>query len=148
MELSNKMGQYASRTRLIELFINDLYEGVYVLMEKIKKDENRVDIATLRAEDIAGDELTGGYIFKIDKGDIDWFSQYDMSLNPGQKLGFQYVYPQRSEIQTEQENYIQSYVDSFENAMNNSDFIYGGKHYTDYIDQTSFIDYFLHSEMS
>ena len=50
-----------------------------MLMENIKRDDNRVDIATLRTDTI-GDELTGGYIM-IDKftGDYNgsWMSPYD-----------------------------------------------------------------------
>ena len=36
-------------------------------MEKIKRDNDRVDIAKLDFDDLAGDSLTGGYIIKIDK---------------------------------------------------------------------------------
>ena len=37
---------------------------VYMLMENIKRDDDRVDIATLLPSDTAGNELTGGYIRK------------------------------------------------------------------------------------
>ncbi len=148
MQLARSVGQYASRTRLVELIINEQYEGVYVLMERIKRDNERVDIARLREEDISGDQLTGGYIFKLDKGPIDWFSQFDMVSNPGQKLRFQYVYPSRSSIQPEQEAYIQSYVDSFELAMIFPGIPYGGKYYDEYIDIGSFAEHFLLSELT
>ena len=46
-ELSNDMGRYAPRTRFVELYINETYKGVYVLMEKIKRDKNRVAISAL-----------------------------------------------------------------------------------------------------
>ena len=65
-DLSNKMGHYASRTKLCELVLNGEYQGIYILMEKIKKDQNRVNISKLLPTDITGDELTGGYIIKID----------------------------------------------------------------------------------
>ena len=58
-ELSNEMGQYASRTALYNLEINDVFLGTYVLMEKIKRDKNRVAISKNKEEDI-----TGGYILK------------------------------------------------------------------------------------
>ena len=64
-ELSNDMGRYAPRTRFIELYINEAYKGVYVLMEKIKRDKNRVAISALEPGDQSGDAVTGGYIFKI-----------------------------------------------------------------------------------
>ena len=50
-ELSNKMGQYASRTAFYELEINEVFLGTYVLMEKIKRDKNRVDISKNKEED-------------------------------------------------------------------------------------------------
>lgn len=62
-KLSNDLGRYASRTRFCELVLNGSYEGVYVLMEKIKRDRNRVNISKLLPTDIAGDAVTGGYIW-------------------------------------------------------------------------------------
>ena len=52
-ELSNKMGRYASRTRFVEVFLNETtnrpsrehYAGVYVLEEKVKRGEKRVRLA-------------------------------------------------------------------------------------------------------
>ena len=67
-KLSNDLGKYAPRAKLIELYLNDEYRGVYVLMEKIKRDANRVDISKLNPDEISGDDLTGGYILKF-----DWF---------------------------------------------------------------------------
>ena len=148
MQMASSIGQYASRTRLVELLINEAYEGVYVLMERIKRDENRVDIAKLKAEDISGDELTGGYIIKCDKGEVDWYSQYDMVNHPGEKLRFQYVSPKRSKIQPEQATYIQSYVDSFEIAMRFPTVSIGGKFYYDFIDLPSFADHFILQELT
>ena len=69
-DISNDIGRYASRTRLCELVLNGNYQGVYVLMEKIKRDNNRVDIAAMNENDTAGDSLTGGYIIKIDKKQV------------------------------------------------------------------------------
>ena len=62
------MGRYASRTRYVELYLNGDYQGIYVLMEKIKRDSDRVNISKLNPEEIEGDDLTGGYILKF-----DWF---------------------------------------------------------------------------
>ncbi|NBP30506.1 MAG: spore coat protein CotH, partial [Flavobacteriia bacterium] len=66
-ELSRKMGHYASRFRFCELLINNQYLGVYLLLERIKRDNDRVNIARLDQDDLAGDSLTGGYIVKVDK---------------------------------------------------------------------------------
>ena len=39
------MGRYAARTRFVELFVGDDYQGVYVLMEKLKLHDRRVRTA-------------------------------------------------------------------------------------------------------
>lgn len=147
MHLARSMGQYASRTRFVELVINNDYRGVYVLMEKIKRDDNRVDVAKVKDTDISGDELTGGYIFKVDRGDPAWHSQYDTWNTSWQKLPYVLVDPDLEDIQPEQLDYIQSYVDSFEHAANSAIYQYGGKSYDDYIDLKSFVEHFLISEL-
>lgn len=146
MKLANDLGSYHSRTEFVELYINDSYEGIYVMMEKIKRDKNRINIAKLREEDIDGDELTGGYVFKIDKGFPDWRSDFEIVNKPGALIGYQYVSPVREKMQTEQKEYIESYIDSFELALHRGS--YGGKVWQDYIDINSFVDHFIIKELA
>ena len=73
-QLFRKMGRYASRSRFVELELNGEYQGVYVFMEKLKRDKNRIDISTLSPTDSDSAAITGGYILKIDKtagGDLN-----------------------------------------------------------------------------
>lgn len=65
-DLWRKMGYWASRTRYCEVVLDGAYQGIYVLMEKIKRDAMRLDIAKLTDKDLAGDDLTGGYIIRMD----------------------------------------------------------------------------------
>ena len=146
MHLARSMGQYASKTKYVDLFINGDYQGIYVLMEKIKRDKNRVDVAKLREIDIEGDELTGGYIFRIDKEAAHWFSRYN-AFQEFQKLEYQMVYPDFDKIQPEQFVYIQSYVDSFERAIISPNLIFGGKSFDEYIDLASFAEAHLLNEL-
>ena len=60
-------GRYSPRTKHFDLFINGVYRGVYVLIEKIKRDKYRVDVSKLKDTDISGDDVTGGYIWAFDK---------------------------------------------------------------------------------
>ena len=43
-DLARKMGHYAADTRYCELVLNGDYRGVYIMMERIKRDVNRVNI--------------------------------------------------------------------------------------------------------
>ena len=65
--LAGSVMEYAPRVRYNELVINGQYRGIYLLVEKIKRDKNRVDISKIETTDNQGDALTGGYIIKIDK---------------------------------------------------------------------------------
>ena len=66
-QLSQKIGKYASRSKFVELELNGNYQGVYVFMEKLKRDRNRIDISSLDPGDVDSVAITGGYILKIDK---------------------------------------------------------------------------------
>ncbi len=72
-EMYRSMGRYASRSKFVEVEINQNYMGTYVFMEKLKRDNDRIDIAKMTAADNELPNVTGGYILKIDKtsgGDV------------------------------------------------------------------------------
>lgn len=140
-ELSNRMGRYASRTHFCELILNDEYKGVYVLMEKIKQDENRIDIADLTSNDTVGDDLTGGYIFKLDKYEGDgWHSKYNYNNF------YEYYYPDDDEILDCQKEYIEEYFTNFEDSMYQLPDT--EPNYNELINVGSFIDFILLNELS
>jgi hypothetical protein len=150
--MGRQLGRYAPRTKFCELILDDVYMGVYVLIEKIKRDKNRVDINKLDPIEISGNDLTGGYIFKIDKttgGNEDgWTSAYQPPHGSSQTVNFLYEYPQTDDIVTEQKSYIKKYVSDFENALAGEGFADPDDGYAKYIDVNSFIDYFIMQEIS
>ena len=144
------LGHYAPRTRYVEVFVNGDYQGIYLFGEKVKRDKNRVDIAKLKEDDIEGEELTGGYIFKIDYwADYDsWLSPYAPINHPDFKVHFVYYDPKWDELQTQQKNYLKNYVTTFESVLYRSNYISPTEGYAAYLDVESFIDYFIVSEIS
>ena len=142
--LANNLGRYASRTRFCELFLNDNYRGIYVLMEKIKRDRNRVDIAKLDADDLGGNSITGGYVIKIDwyegpgKGWTSRYSEHD--------IHFLYHHPPVHRLESEQKKYIKNYVSAFEETLQGNGFKDEQTGYRKYIDPGSFIDYYIVNE--
>ncbi|MBA7692377.1 hypothetical protein ES703_100944 [subsurface metagenome] len=146
------MGHYASRSRLCELVLDDEYWGVYVLMEKIKRDKNRVDIATLTPDETTGDDLTGGYIIKIDKWDGEQLGGWESAIRPypgaEQSIYYQFHYPKPNDIVWQQMDYIQDYIATFESLMSRSDYNDPVKGYPSIIDVDSFIDYFIANEIA
>ena len=152
-KLGHDLGQYASRTRFCEVMLNGEYLGVYVLMEKIKRDVNRVNVAKLNPDEITGDNLTGGYIIKIDKesgsGNGGWSSAFPPpNRSANQQIYFQYDYPSATDIVTEQRNYIKQVITNFETTLIGSTFKDPVNGYVKYIDVDSFIDFFIMNEVS
>lgn len=146
--IGNAMGRWSPRTRFVEVMINNEYLGVYLVAEKIKIDKNRVDIATLKPEDISGDELTGGYIMSIDRTQEGSFNSPYIGRTGTYPVTISYVDPKYDEITEEQRNYIKEYIFSFEDALAGDDFQSPELGYRNYINEVSFIDYFFITELS
>jgi hypothetical protein len=151
-EFARRMGNYAPRTQLCELFLDGNYIGVYTLTEKVKRDKNRVDISKLTSIDTSGIELTGGYIIEMNiNGDPGaWNSNYPPinSATCSYPVEFKYVYPKPDSILVSQSNYIKLYVDSFENSLNSSSFQDPIEGYRKFIDVGTFIDFLIVNEFS
>ena len=149
-ELARDMGRYASRTRFCELVINGDYKGLYIFMEKVKRDNNRVDISQLGPDEITGDDLTGGYIVKIDKWDGEtndgWYSESPLGGFDG--VWYQYHYPKPDDIVEEQRDYIMDYITDFETLMASESYDDPGAGYYEQVNLESFIDVSLMSEIS
>ncbi len=149
-DLARKMGWYAPRTRYCELILNGVYQGVYVLTEKIKRDKNRVNINKLKPDEISGDDVTGGYLLRIDKE--PWKDGFDSPYPPfagsDDVIRYQYRYPKAKDIVPEQVAYIKRYVLTFENIMHDSVYSDPETGYAKYINVASFIDNVLVNELS
>jgi len=149
-ELFREMGNYSVRTRFCEVLLNNEYQGIYLLGEKIKQDSGRVNISRLKPEDSQGDEVSGGYIIKTDyyTADDSWLSNYSPLNKPGAKVYFVYHDPDALELTQPQKTYIQEYINSLERVLYDPAFrapVFG---YKSYIDINSFADYFIIGELS
>lgn len=169
-EISNEMGRYAPRTRFVEVFLHRYagklsyrdYQGVYLLVERIKRDKQRVNIAKLNTNDITEPNITGGYILKRDHG--------AMTSRGGRRGGFGdgaprpsndgtgfitprglhmfYVEPEEEELTSEQRKYISKYFNDFERALHGPNFAHPTEGYAKYLDVDAFIDHFWLVEMT
>ena len=149
-KLFREMGHYAPRTRHCEVMVNDVYEGLYILTEKLKRDNKRIDIAKLDEDDNAGDSITGGYIFKIDyyTDEDSWLSNFHPIDRPAANVHFVYHDPKPTELSDEQKLYLQTYVDALETTLYSESYNDAEDGYHQYIDVESFADYFIIQELS
>ncbi len=151
-DLARRTMPWASRSRFVEVVLNGKYEGIYLVAEKIKRAKDRVDIANLKADDLAGDSLTGGYILKIDKTtggqNEGWISPYPPIPGSWQTTLWQIEYPKIADLQPVQKAYIEQWVTDFESAMSSQNFADTTVGYPKFIDIQSFIDFTLLNELA
>lgn len=150
--IAGRLGVMNSKTKFVELVINNEYRGVYILMEKIKQGKNRVPIADLDPTENAGDEVTGGYLLKIDKSSgspsTTWKSNYTSGISATQKCEFQIEYPKLGLITQQQFNYIRNYINTWEQKLMTEDMNDPKASFRDYMDMPSFVNFFILNEVT
>ncbi len=151
--LAGNIMEYAPRVRYTELSINNTYQGIYLLVEKIKRDKARVDIEKMETSDNSGDALTGGYIIKMDKetgsnSGEGWNSPYKPFNGAWQNTFFQCEYPNASDITSQQKDYIRNHINQVENSIASQNFKDPINGYRKYIDTKSLMDFIIINELT
>lgn len=154
-QLSNDVGRYAPRTRFVELFATgrdgaldaESYRGVYVLVERIKRDPERVNIQELGPQDNSLPELSGGYLFKEDRTAED--ESGFRAGTAGDTFSFQQPFvavdPKEEELSWTQEGYLMGLLDTLGESLAAPDLQdpESGLHYSAQIDQEAWIDHHI-----
>lgn len=148
--LYRQAGRYSPRTMHFDLYINGVYRGVYVLIEKIKRGKYRVDVSKLKEEDISGDDVTGGYIWAFDKTGTNTGGAGSGDVNNegfGTSDGLNVIlhYPKKENIKPQQEEYLKKYLNDLEGLFKNGK---NGTGYENFVDVGSAVDYVLHQEVT
>ena len=151
-ELSEKLGQYTPRRVYCEVIINGDYKGLYVFMEKIKADDNRVNVQKMDETCNNYPKVTGGYIVQTDRSDSGtptaWTMQeYGSGWWGSDVATFVNHYPKYVDITTTQNNYIKSvFFDLADKAGNHNVSIENG--IPSIIDVSTFVDFMIIGEFS
>ncbi len=133
-------GGYEPRTAFLELILNDDYRGIYVMVERVKRSEDRLNLDVPAHTAEAGD-ITGGYIVKIDQGrSTGWTSALGTAID--------YAYPRDEDISPEQDAYLQAYFDNFQAMLVSEGWDDPTTGYEAWIDVESFLDHWLVNELT
>ncbi len=136
----------APRTQLVEIIENDQYQGIYVLTEKIARAEDRVSLSVFDANNPKA--MT--YIMQLSCGDGHFKTRYGTSIK--------YVDPTEKKLSKLQksddpsvalvQDTMKTQIEAFEEALKSKDFDDPDYGYKPYIDEASFVDYFLIQELT
>lgn len=141
--------QYGVRTRPVEVYYDRNgggvtaadYHGIYLLMETIKQDRDRIDVGKLNPRVTDPDLIAGGYIFKKDKGTAEF-----NVTTATERQRFQIVEPKApSPLQL---STLTAKLNAFESALHESSPDPAEPSYLAHVDLQSFIDNHLLVELA
>ncbi len=134
---------WTPRGEFVEVVLNGEPIGNYYLCEQIKVDENRVNIAAMTSEDTEGEAITGGYLLELDNH-YDEVNKFRSKLR---NLPVMIKEPDEDVINAEQLKYIEDYFNATETLIYSRSFAQT-RGYTENIDVTSYIDWWIVHELS
>ncbi|MES2795759.1 MAG: CotH kinase family protein [Bacteroidota bacterium] len=138
--MSRQIGEYSPRAKYVEVIKNEVYQGVYLLIEKIKIDKNRIDIISMAPQDIALPNVSGGYLLQ---------ENYDgtITLPHNGQEGTSIIIEDPEPFTMEQSTYLQSFFDALDAStqLDTPENMIEG--FPTYIDNYSFYNYILINEL-
>ena len=118
----------------VYLHLNGKYRGVYQICEKLKLGPNRVR---------AGAD---GFLLEIDKKSDEGEITFPLAHLPDAVINIKE--PEEIAVGDDNYNYIRDYVTAFEEALFSDDFLDPEKGYAKYIDEDSFVEWYLVNEIA
>lgn len=137
---------YTPDVRFVELFLDGEYQGLYVLMETIKHDSNRVDI-----QDTDSKSVDTSFLVKRDWYDNAEDFQLRDFINESHKATSTVTtinYPNEQLLTQEQKEYIEDHLNQIEKALYSFDYDTPEYGYWKFLDVASFVDYALANEIA
>lgn len=128
---------WTPRGEYVELVLNGVHLGNYLLCEQVKVDENRVHIAEIDEE---SEDVSGGYLMELDT----YFDEVFKFKSSVKNLPYMFKDPDE-DISNAMLNYMQSYVNTLEDELYNN---FEAGVWKDYLDINSFIDYWFAVELT
>lgn len=144
--LGQRLGVWHPRTRFVELVIDGDYRGLYMVWERVRRNDTRCDVDK-PAKTAAEGDVTGGYIIRHEgagKGQevIDGMN-YDRDFTTASGRIYTYHYPAVDKITAEQDAAMRGQLQTFEDTME----IDPASH-ADLIDVLSWVDHGILEELT
>jgi len=134
---------WTPRFESVELVLNGVHRGNYLLIEQVRADSNRVPV----------DEKKG-YLLELDFHDdneVQWISPYGQSFNAACQrrsgIPFAVKNPDPSDITESQVNWVKNHIDSVASVLYGPTISEAGNGLDQCIDYQSFADYFIVYEL-
>ena len=142
MKMSEICGfSWTPRMRHVEVYLNDVYQGVYTFCEHKKVSEDRINIDPAGENDNSGEALTGDYYIEIE-------AAMDEPVAWRTGMGVPLMFSDPDEPTGAQIEYIKGLFEEFEAVLYSDHLADPERGYAAYIDVDSFIDYYIVQEIA
>lgn len=137
--------EYTPKCEFVEVYLNGEYNGIYILVERVDIETNKIDIEEASAED-----LTGGYLIEKDiDGKIDydadqWFNCPYWANQSQDFFVLKTPEPEDSVLLEQMLAYLEEHMQKVHDSIMGT----SGESYTDYVDVDSWIDFILMQEIT
>ena len=126
---------WTPRCRSVELVLNGVHMGNYLLIEQVKVDKNRVAV-----------DENEGFLLELDfhyDNEIQWMDPNGHCNQFDKGIPFGIKHPDPEDIAPARVEEIKSYISSVSNLLYGPDFADPAKGYAAWLDVASFIDYWI-----
>ena len=136
---------YVPKCEFTEVYLNGAYNGIYILVERVALESNKIDI-----DDATADELTGGYLIekdvkdKIDFSQDQWFNCPYWANQNQDYFVLKDPEPEDSALLADMLSHLTSYMQRLHDAVMGT----SGEDYTNYVDAASWIDFIIVQELA
>ena len=136
---------YVPKCEFVEVYLNGSYNGIYLLVERVDIESNKIDI-----EEASADELTGGYLIEKDVRDkIDfssdlWFNCPYWANQNQDYFVLKTPEPDDAALANRMRQYLEAYMQRVHNAIMGQ----SSESYTQYVDVDSWVDFIIVQELA
>ena len=137
--------EYTPKCEFVEVYLNGVYNGIYILVERVEIEGSKIDI-----EEAGPEDLTGGYLIEKDidgKIDYDADQWFNCPYWANQSQDFFVLKTPESDDSALLEQML-AYLEAHMQKVHDSIMGTSGESYTDYVDVDSWIDFILMQEIT
>lgn len=135
------MGAWVPDTRFCELILDGEYQGVYLLMETIDVDENRLALRKYEPGDPVLSYLVRIEPFTNPEKVLNNFSFYSYRMEPGRRL--ELLYPGLTKQTKQVQDYVQADYNEAERILYSSEMLNGSDLWRQELDMDSLVNYYI-----
>ncbi|GAA4084360.1 CotH kinase family protein [Mucilaginibacter panaciglaebae] len=142
--LSRSFGRaYTPASRYVELYLNGEYRGNYQITQEVKEGTGLIDIEEQTPVTTTLPDLSGGYLVEEDL----FANTSPVNFYTAKQMPFAVKYPDDSDINQQQKDYIKNHFQKLEDALFADNFADPANGYRKYFDVNTYVDYYIVNEV-